>query len=146
MTEMKIGKHWLCYTPIWFIAIISIILLIFGDGKVFWIGWILIVFDILGYLTIKNYKWIAKDGEILIESGVLPWQKNYIRIPMAGAFGSSVKRGFFGWFLDYGTITLNAFGGSSSPIKARNMKGAIAFMEHITGEKHPYRSSALESE
>lgn len=141
MVEMKIGKHWLCYTPVWFITIISIMLLIFGNGNVYLFGWILLGFNILGYFTIKSYKWIAKDGEILIESGVLPWQKSYIRIPVARVLGMTVDRGgFFGWFLNYGTITLNALDGSSSPIIGKHMKGAVAFMEHITGGDHPDRS------
>lgn len=145
MNEMTIGRHWLCYLPIWFLGIISVLLVVFGSGKVMWLGWFLIATDVLGYLTIKSYKWTSKEGEILIEYGVLPWQKNYIRIPASGVFGSSVKRDFLGWALDYGTITLNSLNGSSSRIKGYHMKGAVGFMEHLTGEKFPFRSSELES-
>lgn len=145
MKELQIKKHWLCYTPVWIIAAISTLMMILGEGFLFWLGCILVVNSILGYLTISNYKWTAKEGELLIESGVLPWQKNYIRVPAAGVFGATVKRDMAGWFLDYGTITINSLGGSSSPIRGTHMKGAVAFMEQITGKDHPYKSSALES-
>lgn len=145
MNEMTIKKHWLCYLPIWYLGIISTLIIVFGSGKWVWLGWFLAATDVLGYLTINSYKWTAKNGEILIEYGVLPWQKNYTRVPAGGVFGSTVKRGMLGHYLDYGTISINALGGSSSPIKAANMKGAVKFMEHITNRNHTFTSSSLES-
>ncbi len=146
MQEMRLGKHWLCYAPVWFIAIICVLLIVFGTGKVAIFGWILVVFDVLGFLTIRNYKWTLRSGELIIESGVLPWQKGYIRVPAGSLYGITVKRGFFGWFLDYGTITVNTFGGSSSTIVGKHMKGAQRFMENFNGVQNAKRPSALEAE
>ncbi|RZJ69605.1 PH domain-containing protein [Flavobacterium sp.] len=144
MPDMKLRKHWLCYAPVWFIAIICILLIVFGTGKIAIFGWILLSFDFLGYFTIKNYTWTLTGNELIIQSGVLPWQKNYIRVPAAGLFGATVKRGFFGWFLDYGTITINSIGGASSKIEGKHMKGAVAFMENIGSRGNHFATTSLE--
>ncbi|RZJ65445.1 MAG: PH domain-containing protein [Flavobacterium sp.] len=145
MLEMKLGKHWLCYAPVWFIAIICTLLIGFGTGKVAMLGWILFGFDILGYLSIRNYKWTVTNGELVVESGVLPWQKTYTKIPAGSLYGITVTRGFLGWFLDYGTITVNVLGGSSSKIIGRHMKGAQRFMESFNGVQTGIRPSSLEN-
>ncbi|MBD3582642.1 YdbT family protein [Flavobacterium selenitireducens] len=143
---MNLKRHWLCYAPVWFLAIICILLISFGTGKVLILGWLLGSCVILGYFTIRSYKWTVKQGELIVESGVLPWQKNYIRIPAGSLYGITVKRGMFGWLMDYGTITVNVLGGSSSTIVGHNMKGAQKFMEEFNGVQNATRPSALESE
>ena len=106
-------KHWISYVLPALAAIVALYLLFLG--KYWWIlSCILLGYAVWSYFVLRSVSLTLTDKELIIKSGVLPWNRTYFNIPVYDIYEAFYEKGMISYLLGYGTVSIRRTDGVST--------------------------------
>ncbi len=134
-------KSWVAYVPYTIIFLLALSLFPYHGFFSKICGILLLVPVIMRILRIATVTWTLSEEAILIESGLLPWQKHEHYIAIYDIYECLTHTGFLGHFLNYGDVAVRKNDGTNSAYTGTKLNGAQDLSQRINSLVHEHKKN-----